>query len=92
MYTILPYTKKKAKKLNVIIKPSKKPGKKIDIFNRSGKYITSIGAYGYMDYPTYKKLFGTEIAEYKKRMYKKRHQSDRLVKGSRGWYADQLLW
>ena len=92
MYQILPYTKAKARQLGVKIASSVRPGKKLDIFTKDGLYITSVGAKGYFDYPTYKKLFGKQVAEKKRKMYKKRHAADRVVKGSRGWYADRLLW
>ena len=53
-YTITSYTKNQAKKLNVIVKPSKTKGKKIDVF-KNGKKVASVGAIGYGDYPTYLK-------------------------------------
>ena len=92
MYKILPYTKNKAKKLKVIVRSSIRKGKKIDVFNKNGYYLTSIGAEGYLDYPTYKKLFGKQIADKKRKLYKVRHNKDRKIKNSAGWYADQLLW
>lgn len=92
MYKILPYTRAKARRLGVKIAPSISPGKKLDIFSPDGKYITSVGARGYLDYPTYRKVFGKQEAEKRRKMYKKRHATDRAVKLSRGWWADQLLW
>lgn len=91
-YLITQYTKNKAKKLNVIVKPSKLKNKKLDVFNKNGYYLTSVGAKGYLDYPTYIKLFGKKIADQKRRLYKKRHEKDRKIKYSRGYFADQLLW
>ena len=52
MYKITDYSYTKAKQLNVDIKPSKTKGKKIDVF-KNDNFITSIGAIGYNDYPTY---------------------------------------
>jgi hypothetical protein len=52
MYKILPYTIKQAKKLNVIVQPSIKKNKKLDVFSKDGTYICSVGALGYKDYPT----------------------------------------
>ena len=52
-YLIKPYTKKQAEKLNVQVKPSRKKGKKIDVY-KNGKKIASIGAAGMKDYPTYR--------------------------------------
>lgn len=92
MYKIKPYTKRKARKLGVVVRPSNRPGKKIDIYTKTGEYITSVGAKGYNDYPTYLEKVGRGVAEARRKMYKKRHAADRIVKGSRGWWADQLLW
>lgn len=43
MYTITDYSYKKAKQIGVIIKPSQKKNKKIDVYNLNGEYITSVG-------------------------------------------------
>lgn len=91
-YEILPYTKRQATRLRVHVQPSKNPLKKIDVFNKKGEFICSVGARGYGDYPTFWKEEGKEFADNKRRLYKMRHQKDRHVVGSRGWYADQLLW
>jgi hypothetical protein len=90
-YKITSYTKNKAEKLGVVVKPSKVKDKKIDVF-KSGKKIASIGAKGYKDYPTYLKTKGKEYADERRRLYKIRHNKDRLVKNSNGYYADKLLW
>jgi hypothetical protein len=92
MYEILPYTKRKAKQLNVFIVPSKKKNKKIDVYNKRKEFIVSIGARGYGDYPTYLKYFGKEYADNRRKLYKKRHERDRHIKGTAGFYADKLLW
>jgi hypothetical protein len=92
MYKILPYTAAQARRLNVRIRPSSKKGKKLDVYDKEGNFITSVGAKGYLDYPTYRKLFGKTVADQRRRLYKIRHQSDRSVKRSPGWYADKLLW
>ena len=91
MYEISEYSKIKASKLGVDIKPSKSKGKKIDVF-KEGKKITSIGAKGYKDYPTYIKEKGKSYADKRRKLYKDRHQKDRTKYGSRGWYADKILW
>ena len=90
-YKITSYTKDKANKLGVIVKPSKVKDKKIDVF-KSGKKIATIGAKGYSDYPTYLKTKGKEYADERRRLYKIRHNKDRLIKNSNGYYADKLLW
>ena len=92
MYVILPYTKTKANQLNLIVRPSLKKNKKIDVYNAYGYFIISIGALGYLDYAYYIKFYGKEIADQRKKLYKIRHKKDRLIKGSAGYYADQLLW
>jgi hypothetical protein len=92
MYVISTYTKNKAKKLNVIVLSSDKKNKKIDVYDVYGKFIVSIGDPNYLDYPYYTKLYGKKIADERKRLYKIRHKKDRLVKGTAGYYADQLLW
>jgi hypothetical protein len=92
MYKITDYSYDKAKKVGVVIAPSKNKKYKIDIFNKKGEYITSIGAIGYSDYPTYMKTHGKEYADNRRRLYKIRHDKDRSVLRSRGWYSDQILW
>jgi hypothetical protein len=91
-YRITQYSKTQAEKLGVTIKPSSVQGKKIDVFNKKGEKIASIGALGYSDYPTYLKDKGKEYADSRRKLYKERHESDRHVRGSAGYYADKILW
>jgi len=91
-YRITSYTKGKAKSLGVIIKPSTVKGKKIDVFNKKGDKLASIGAIGYGDYPTFVRKKGLEYADSRRRMYKIRHEKDRHKAGTAGYYADKLLW
>jgi hypothetical protein len=44
MYKILPYTLAQAKRLNVKVRPSSKADKKLDIYDRKGNFVTSVGA------------------------------------------------
>ena len=95
-YKITTYTLNQAKRLGVVVKPSRTRGKKIDVF-KNGEKIASVGVLGYADYPTYldaersgRVAKGT--ANKRRAAYKSRHTKDRKVKGSRGYYADQLLW
>jgi hypothetical protein len=95
-YKITNYTKAQAKKLGVSVRQSSVKGKKIDVV-KDGKKIASVGAIGYNDYPTFKKLEASgEVpkgtAEKRRKLYKDRHDKDRKVKGSRGFWADKLLW
>jgi hypothetical protein len=92
MYVILPYTERKAKQLKVIVVPSEKKTKKIDVYDKNGNFIVSVGASGMLDYPNYLKSEGKKVADERRRLYKIRHKKDRLVKGSAGYYADKLLW
>jgi len=91
-YKIKSYSFKQAEKLGVEIKPSKVEGKKIDVFNKKGEKLASIGAIGYGDYPTFWEQKGKEFADEKRRLYKMRHAKDRVVRGSAGFYADKILW
>jgi hypothetical protein len=90
-YHIKNYTKSKAKELGVKVAPSKVKGKKIDVF-KDGKKVASVGALGYKDYPTFMQDEGKAYADKKRKAYKARHEKDRHVKGSKGYYADKLLW
>ena len=90
-YKILPYSFRKAKELGVVIKPSSNLLKKIDVF-KNGNKIASIGATGYGDYPTFMKTVGKEEADKHRVNYKRRHEKDRHVPNSPGFYADKILW
>jgi hypothetical protein len=91
MYRIRNYSLLKAKQLGVKIKPSSRSGKKLDIF-KDGKKVASIGASGYLDYPTYLAKFGKAVADQKRKAYYKRHKNNISVKGSPGYYAARILW
>jgi hypothetical protein len=90
MYKIKDYSYKKARELSLDIKPSKKAGKKIDVYKK-GDYITSIGDNRYKDYPTYVlengKTFVMREKDYIILVIKKMH-----VKHLRGGLASKLLW
>jgi len=90
-YEITDYSFKQASKLGVEIKPSKNKNKKIDVF-KQGKKITSIGAAGYSDYPTYTKTKGKEYAEERRKLYKLRHAKTSKIKGSPSFFATNILW
>lgn len=97
MYKIKPYTKQKARNIGVMVKPSTRKGKKIDVYTLDGVKIASVGAEGYKDYPTYLQLeskgkIPAGTARKKQKQYKARHQNNRTKKWSNGWLADQLLW
>ena len=90
-YTITKYTQRKARKLGVKVRPSTDKTKKIDVFKGDEK-VASVGALGMNDFPTYIKNRGMKYAKTRRRLYRMRHEKDRHIRGSRGWYADQLLW
>ena len=90
-YKIKRHTFTQAKKLGVVVKPSKVKGKKIDVFKK-GKKVASVGAIGYDDYPTYIQKKGKKYADERRRLYKIRHQKNRNKRGTPSYYADKLLW
>lgn len=90
MYKIKKYSYEQAKKLNVTIEPSKKGSKKIDVYKK-GVLLHSIGDINYFDYPTYLQI-NKPLAENRRKLYKIRHDGDRKIKGSAGWFADKILW
>tara|TARA_R110002167_G_scaffold33431_2_gene107325 strand:- start:876 stop:1163 length:288 start_codon:yes stop_codon:yes gene_type:complete len=90
-YTITSYSRSQAKKLGVVIKKSTNKKKKIDVF-KDGKKISSIGAIGYGDFPTFKKTKGKEFADKRRKAYKARHAKNRNKVGTNGYYADKILW
>ena len=91
-YEITQYSYDRAKQLGVIIKPSSNKNKKIDVFDKAGNKIASIGANGMNDYPTYIKSRGKEYADKRRKLYKTRHETYRHIKGTPAYYADQILW
>ena len=91
MYTITAYTREQAKKLGVVVKRSTNPDKKIDVY-KNGIKVASCGAIGYNDYPTFWRKYGKEYADKRRKLYKLRHEKDRHIRGSVGWYSDKLLW
>jgi hypothetical protein len=88
MYEILPRTFKQAKKIGVIVKPSRYAKYKIDIFDKQDNYLYSGGDSKYSDYPHYIKTHGKEYADERKRLYANRHQNETI----RGKIIKFLLW
>ena len=91
MYFITNYTREQAKKLGVTVKQSGNKDKKIDVI-KNKVVIASVGAIGYSDYPTYMRTHGLEYANKRRKLYKIRHNDDRKIVNSNGFYADRLLW
>ena len=88
---ITQYTKKQAKKFGVIVKISKNPLKKLDVF-KDGKMIASIGAKGYKDFGIYLVEKGEKYANERRRLYRIRHAGEESKIGSNGYWALKLLW
>lgn len=91
MYNIEPGSYMIARKLGVIIKPAKNKLKKIDIY-KDDKHIATIGASGMMDYFKYLKHDGQKVASLHRQRYLMRHEKDRHILGSNGYYASKILW
>ena len=91
-YHITKYTYRKAKKMGVVVKPSKNKTKKIDVFSKRGDKLAAVGALGMNDFPTYIQKRGMKFAKTRRRLYRIRHNTDRHTRGTPGWYADKLLW
>jgi hypothetical protein len=90
-YKIKKYSYEQAKKLGVDIKPSSNKKKKIDVF-KEGNKIASIGANGYKDFGMYLEENGKAYANKRRTLYKNRHEKDRKIKNSNGWFASNILW
>ena len=89
-YRISAYTRSKARRMGVTVRPSTRKGKKIDVF-KNGKKVASIGAVGYNDFTTYSKKSKSKASE-RRRLYHIRHKKDEKRSGSPGYYASKLLW
>jgi len=89
-YKISAYTRSKAKKIGVTVRPSTRKGKKIDVF-KNGKKVASVGAIGYDDFTTYSRKSKSKAKE-RQRLYRIRHKKDSAKKGTPGYYAAKLLW
>ena len=91
-YSITQYSRDQAKKLGVTIKPSTNKGKKIDVFDKDGKKLASIGALNMSDFATYMKTKGKEYADERRRLYRIRHAKTMDRVGSPSYYAARILW
>lgn len=76
--------KERAKTLGVVVKPSTRKHKKLDVF-KNGEKITSIGDIRYSDYLQHGD-------EQRRKRYKQRHQKHRHEVGTASYYADRILW
>ena len=90
-YKITKYTYDKSKLLNLTIKVSTNPLKKIDVY-KDNIFLNSIGDSRYNDYPTYIIIYNKEYADKRKLLYHNRHKKNADVKYSKQWLALNLLW
>jgi hypothetical protein len=90
-YIITSRQKRNAKKIEVKIKLSSNPKKKISVFKDDVK-VADIGDIAYWDYDHYINAYGKTYANERQRLYKIRHEKYRHIKGSPSYYADQILW
>ena len=90
MYKIQPYSYNQAEKLGVKISPSDNPKYKIKVFYKDK--IIYIGDSYYNDFPNYVLSHGLEYANKRRLLYKKRHEKDRHIVGTKGFFADKILW
>ena len=86
-YAITEYSKRKAASMSVIIKPSTRKHKKIDVF-KNGRRLCSIGDTRYGDFPTFLRTHGKEYADKRRKLYHLRH----TTKGIASRYAKAILW
>ena len=91
-YKITKYSFDQARKLGVTIKPSTKKSKKIDVFDKNGSLICSIGDNKFNDYGTYIEKYGLDYANVRRRLYRIRHVGENKKIGSCGYYAWKILW
>lgn len=77
--------KRNADKLGVIIEPSKRKHKKLDVFDRKGNYLASIGDNRYSDYNYHRD-------KQRRKRYKSRHENYRHKRNTPSYFADKILW
>ncbi len=64
----------------------------MDVFDMNDKFLASIGAVGYSDYPTYLAKGDKALADARRTLYVALHTKYRSIAGSAGYYANSLLW
>jgi hypothetical protein len=83
--TDLKKAREKAKLLGVSVRPSKNKTKKLDVYDKTGNKVATIGDIKYED-------FNTHGDVERRRLYKSRHEKNRHKKGTASYFADQILW
>ena len=95
MYRIKPYSYNQANLLGVQIFPSDNPKYKIEVYDKSGKFLFYIGdAKKYLnnDYATYLETHNKQYADERRRLYRLRHAKEGNKKGTKGYYSFNILW
>ena len=77
--------KRKAKLIGVMVRESALKHKKLDVLNKEGEKVASIGDKRYEDY-------NTHGDSKRRRLYKLRHEKHRHKVGTAAYYADRILW
>ena len=83
--TNLQKARAKAAKLGVSIKPSTLKYKKLDVYNKDGDKVASVGDIRYSD-------FNQHGDSERRRRYKARHEKHRHLVGTPSYFADRILW
>jgi len=97
-YKVSSRTKRIASKIGLVVLPSSRKGKKLDVYDKkTGRYKASIGAEGYKDFHIYRDLeskgkIPKGTADKKRKNYEKRHGCNNAKKGSNNLLACLLLW
>jgi hypothetical protein len=93
-YRITADIKTRADSIGVSVKPSKRQGKKLDVY-RDGVYQASIGDIRYPDYHVWIKTKGITYANQRRRLYHARHKDTPPMKNGKytaNYLAKVLLW
>jgi hypothetical protein len=97
-FTIKTRHRTQARRLGYTVAPSKVDGKKLDVFDKNGKKVASIGAKGYWDYASYLEAeqggkFPKGYAASKREQYRARHSKESSQpKNTAGYLAYFILW
>jgi hypothetical protein len=97
-FTIKTRHRTQARRLGYTVAPSKVDGKKLDVFDKNGKKVASIGAKGYWDYASYLEAeqggkFPKGYAASKREQYRARHSKEASQpKNTAGYLAYFILW
>ena len=83
--TNLKKARAKAAKIGVTVKASTVKHKKLDVYDKDGDKIASVGDLRYSD-------FNRHGDPERRRLYKLRHEKHRHLVGTPSYFADQILW